>query len=1537
MASLVLFLSHLVTGVGLSSVQTSEETYPCMLRSGKRYQPEMSEVTELLKAWKEEQEKEKEEQRAEREEEKRRYKGRLEQQQERFERLIEGLTAERRPRRVEVGPESLKLTKLTESDDIEAFLTTFERAVEAHGVDRDKRAAILAPQLTGKARLAYAAMTDANARDYDRVKAAIFQHYDINEETYRRRFRSIKPLENETPVELAIRVKDLAEKWLRDCRDREAVVDVMVKEQFVEVLPEEVRVWVKERKPRNTQEAGRLAEDYRQARKVELWAPAQKTGVKKGTPGQRGCYSCGQLGHMAKDCSSSGKKVSPSTSKGEDVLKVEKRLKKDEKPFLCYNCGGRGHTSRQCPSDAFFCGAKRLRDHRGKKPLVRQSFRCKGFVEGQYVNDMVLDTGCSRTLVRRELVREDKLNLEKSVTVQCAHGDAVEYPVATVEISGQGRVVIVEAAVSDKLPHSVLLGTDVPELVSWLKSEDQALMVVTRGQAGRRSRSQPGQDRGEHDVALSDSGEVLDSGELVETTSVSGEVAEEPGNKEFRAEAEEGNMGVGLPLQELEEESNLPVDGDVLASEFNLSDDMFVGGEKDKGPRKPRSERRKMRYEHARAQRACVGDLNPAISKEELRKLQDADLMIQDLRELKPDQVVEQDGLWYHLWVKRQPPGQTVKQLLLPKPYHHIVCKLAHSIPIAGHLGRDKTVCRITQRFYWPTVFRDVAEYCRRCPQCQKTARGSQLRVPLVPLPVMKEPFKRIAMDIMGPLPRSRRGNQYILVVCDYATRYPEAIPLRSIDAGTVAEHLMQLFSRVGIPREILSDQGTNFMSQLLKELYNLLNITQIRTSPYHPQTDGLVERFNKTLKSMLRKLVSKEGKNWDSLLPYVLFAYREVPQSTTGFSPFELLYGREVRGPLDVLREEWEVSKKSDESVLSHILQVRERLEEMSELVSENVREAQRCQKLWYDQNTRERVLEPGEEVLVLLPTSSNKLLAKWQGPYRVIRRVGEVNYELSMPDKRRRKAIFHVNMLKKWHQAEDTCLWAASVDSEEEEDTPSWRGESGKSPCVGSQLTEQQKGQLLELLTEFKTVMSGKCGRTSIGQHRIRTVEGLPVRQRPYRMPHIYREAVEKELEMMLEEGVIEPCVSEWASPMVIVKKKDDTIRLCVDYRRLNAGTQLDAYPMPRVEDILDQLGQAKYITTLDLAKGYWQVPVAEEDRHKTAFITTKGLYQFKMMPFGLCGAPATFQRMMDEVIRGMDKFASAYLDDLIVFSYNWEDHLTHLRVMLNRLGEVGLTTKPSKCQLAMAECTYLGHVVGNGVVKPEATKLQTIEQFPLPTTKKQVRSFLGLAGYYRRFIPDYATIAAPLTELIRKYEPERISWSEGCNRAFCELKGRLLSYPVLRNVNFSLPFTLQVDASDVGVGAVLSQIDEEGMDHPVAYFSRKLLPREQKYATVEKECLAIKLGIEKFSVYLMGREFTIQTDHRALQWLSKCQNLNSRLTRWSIALQSYKFKVLHRRGTENANADALSRIPVAIKIRGKGCERSGQIQQAQQPYRD
>ena len=268
-------------------------------------------------------------------------------------------------------------------------------------------------------------------------------------------------------------------------------------------------------------------------------------------------------------------------------------------------------------------------------------------------------------------------------------------------------------------------------------------------------------------------------------------------------------------------------------------------------------------------------------------------------------------------------------------------------------------------------------------------------------------------MDIVGPLPRSSSGKRFILVICDYATRYPEAVALRNIDANTIAEELMSFFSRVGVPEEILTDQGTNFTSQLLTEVYSLLQIKPIKTTPYHPQTAGLEERFNGTLKAMLKKTAAEEGRDWDRLLPYLLFAYREVPQASTGFSPFELIYGRNVRGPLDILKESWEAKPKSPESVVSYVLMVRERLAKLRDIVRENLEDAQATQKQWYDRNARCREFQTGDQVLLLLPTSSNKLLAEWRGPYTVIRRVGDVNYEVKLTDGRRRNRIFHVNML--------------------------------------------------------------------------------------------------------------------------------------------------------------------------------------------------------------------------------------------------------------------------------------------------------------------------------------------------------------------------------------------------------------------------------------------------------------------------------------------------------------------------------------------
>ena len=1127
----------------------------------------------------------------------------------------------------------------------------------------------------------------------------------------------------------------------------------------------------------------------------------------------------------------------------------------------------------KCPSNALFGDERRRSQQSGvvyQNPPGLELSRA-GTVESHWTRDILLDTGCTWTLVRRDLVPEGKM-IEGTTLIRCAHGDTVSYPLAEIEIEVEGRRFQVQAGVAANLPVSVLLGTDVLWLTGFLhggaQEVEEAMAVTTRAQ----------KKRNQEEIA------VQASKELLSGTRPS-------------------------PLEELEDESA----GDIVPG-LEFADDIFVGG----WERVQLSRRQKRANAFLHAPRAGEWEAKEGptrhsldLTSEELKELQMGDETLENVRKAVRGEACsagigffEREGLVYRRWTPpgRDVDGMSVEQLVLPVQCRCTVLQLAHEIPLAGHMGKTKTARCILQRFYWPTLYKDVAEFCKACSECQKASPRGVKRAPLIPLPVIDEPFSRIAMDIIGPLPHSHSGNKYVLVICDYR-------------CGACGRGIVRVFARVGVPEEVLTDQGSKFMSQLLAEVYRLLQVKPIRTSPYHPQTDGLVERFNQTLKSMLRKTATEDGKDWDRLIPYVLFAYREIPQASTGFSPFELLYGRQVRGPLDILRESWEARQKSDESVVSYVLAVRERLARMTKLVQENLARAQKQQKSWYDRNARSRAFEPGDQVLVLLPTATSKLFAQWQGPYKVTRRVGKVNYEVDMSDRRKRRRIFHINLLRKWHTPVGVSYWA------EEDKGADWEedvlvydsgasGAGGELPIISDSLDSRQERELQEVLDSFADVLCNEPGRTTLAEHGIETGEARPVRMPPYRLPHAYQETVLKDLEEMEERGIIEPSGSDWAAPIVVVKKKDGTLCLCVDYRRLHAVSRVDAYPMPRIDDLIDQLGKAKYITTLDLTRGYWQVPVEEGSRAKTAFTTPSGLYQFSVMPFGLNGAPATFQRMMDRLLRGLGDFAAAYLDDLVVYSSTWEEHLGHIRTVFGRLRDAGLTAKPKKCQFGMSQCVYLGHVVGDGVVQPEQSKIEAVESFPVPRTKKQVHSFLGLTGYYRKFIPDYAAIATPLTDLTRKTAPTRVVWSADCDTAFKELKGLLCSCPVLKSPDFDKPFVLQTDASDRGVGAVLSQLDDEGAEHPVAYFSRKLLPREERYSTVEKECLAIKLGVQIFRVYLLGRPFTIQMDHRSLAWLDRVKENNSRLTRWSLALQSYNFEVQYRAGKMNQNADALSR---------------------------
>ncbi|XP_075779924.1 uncharacterized protein LOC142827821 [Pelodiscus sinensis] len=613
--------------------------------------------------------------------------------------------------------------------------------------------------------------------------------------------------------------------------------------------------------------------------------------------------------------------------------------------------------------------------------------------------------------------------------------------------------------------------------------------------------------------------------------------------------------------------------------------------------------------------------------------------------------------------------------------------ELAHANPWAGHLGAEKTVQRIIRRFYWPGIFREVQDFCGSCPECQKVRPKGVPKAPLVPLPVVGVPFARVAMDIVGPLDKSKTGHQYILVLLDYATRYPEAIPLRNVHASTLAAELVKIFARVGLPEQILTDQGTNFTSRLMNELCKLLRIERLKTAIYHPQTDGLVERFNRTLKEMLRKFVGQEPRDWDALLPALLFAIREVPQSSTGFSPFELLFGRHPRGILDIIRENWEEQGTRVQGSVQYVLNLREKLHRLGEFAKENLEQAQAKQARYYNQGAQLRVFDPGQRVLVLLPTPGSKLLAKWQGPFEILRRVGDVDYEVKVSGRKNDTRIYHINLLKAWKQRE--AFWINPVPPDPELGPGDLDGATPPQAFpTGTDLTEAQRNDLEELLRTFGDVLTAEPGQTTLIHHHIETEPRKTVCERVRPVPRRMWETVRGEVQKMLQWGVVEESFSEWRSPIVLVPKPDGSLRFCIDFRKVNAQSRFDAYPMPRVDELLDRLGGARYLSTLDLTRGYWQIPLTPASREKTAFSTPFGLYHFTRMPFGLHGAAATFQRLMDRVLREQGRWAAAYIDDIVVYSQTWGEHLQHVGAVLQALREAGLTANPRKCRFGEKE---------------------------------------------------------------------------------------------------------------------------------------------------------------------------------------------------------------------------------------------------------
>lgn len=1348
---------------------------------------------------------------------------------------------------------TLKLPKFEDGkDDMDAFLDRFERVMEGQGVRKDDWNLYLSTLLSGKGLEVYTSMSASTDEQdsYQGLRDALLRRYELTEDGFRRKFRESKVERGETMFQFVSRLERYLNRWTEmantDATAKD-IKDLLIREQFMNVCTPTMALFLRERSPKSLKEMTTLAEQYIEAHGCSNVPakPLRREGLEA------------PIAEMT---------ATRNTRVGERDSSRRPMPPQYRTPE-CFKCHRRGHLARDC---------------RNMQVPHRMAYLKEGYEKQVDYRVNPVDQGrTSRSTCSQQIDRVIAQDVDMS-----------NMPVRTGYVSGQRVKVLRDTGCS-----SVVIKKSLVNAASVKKDEKQCVLI------DGTVRSYPTADVS------------------IDTPFYTGKV-----------EA----LCVDSPIYELIV-GNIPGVKDAVEEDWYPRESFEVAAVATRA--------RGRKGDHCEPLKVPEVKFT-SVNSNDLKKMQQSDDSLCKLwdraREENPKAddkdfekgrgayfVSRKNGLLYRRYNDHE--GRLTEQVVVPVRLRSKVLRVAHESIVSGHLGIKKTTERICSTFFWPGITGDVVRFCKSCDLCQRTApKGRTTKVPLGSLPLMEAPFERIAVDLIGPIqPSSDRGHRYILTVVDYATRYPEAIALHGIETTRVAEALFSTFCRVGFPKEILSDRGTQFTSGLMEEVARLASIKQYFTSPYHPQCNGLCERVNGVLKSMLRKMCLEQPRDWDRYLPAVLFAYREVTQSSTGFSPFELLYGRSVRGPMQALEELWTGGAEPEKRVTyEYVVDLRNRLEETCKLAQENLVQAQRKYKHHYDKKTRPRKFEVGEQVLVLLPLENNKFLLQWKGPYEVVARVGALDYKVQEGTKVK---IYHVNLLKRYHQRENSeCpkqLGSAVIVHEgvdemdsvtrlpEDNDildlnpSPKETDSTPRDVTVSEHLSSPQKEEVQDLLHKYQDIFTENPGHTTLVEHCIETVVSEPVRVKPYEMPYAVREQVSSEIHNMLELGVIEPSQSNYCAPIVLIRKKDGSMRFCVDFRKLNTITKFDSEPMQDPDAITSKLSGDRYFTKIDLSKGFWQIAMEGKSKHMTAFVTPEGCYQFTRMPFGLVNSTATFNRMMRRLLSGVPN-TEHYVDDILIHSKTWMDHMSTLKTVFDKLRDQGLTVKPNKCMIGFEEVEFVGHVVGKGEMAMGEEKTSEIQRAARPKTKKQVRSFLGLASYYRRFIPNFAQVSAPLSNLTKKGLPNTVNWTTIEERSFNVLKDLLSRAPVLQLPDLKKDFSVQVDASDSGIGAVLLQEHDEILK-PVYYASRKLLPRECKYSVTERECLAIVFAIKKFEKYLYGKTFTVQTDHQPLVYIQKAKLESARVMRWALFLQQYRFRIEAIRGTDNVGADYLSRI--------------------------
>lgn len=1383
--------------------------------------------------------------------------------------------------------------------EVDDYFILFERLADTMEWPEEFKPLLLQSVLVGKAQSVYASLSVAQCSDYRAVKEAILRAYELVPEAYRQQFRKLKKSETQTHVEFAREQHGLFERWCKSqmVKNLDDLKNLILLEQFKRCVHERVATYLNEHSDLTLEKAAVLADEFTITHKAMLvksqnaqnsntkpFSKFVQTAISKSN--QIKCNYCHVKGHIARDCPVIQRK----NEKAKTVALIERPLVTEP---LVDSCG----SLHKVPDDF--------------KPFASKGSVC---LPGDRANKQPItilrDTAASQSILLKGILpitaemKSGNSALMRGVEMKWFTEPLFVVHLESDLVNGPVEVVIRDLPIEGV---SFLLGNDLagekvvgcpptPVLSEEPKvcEEDFANLhphvfsscVLTRAMAKRKEKG----------ISV---GDVIDPSvvDLSETfLCESGDEMHESGSLHVDRDVKDQKSGdAGPEVPELA----IPMTHDGMSVGKNSTD-------------------------------FCRMSRTHLIS--EQRKDLSLSKFYDEVHSEECDSIPVgyflRNGVLMRKWqpyVHVEGAKLPVTQIVVPEQLRIEILKLAHAGGMAGHLGIKKTYDRILQNFFWPRLKTDIKRFCKTCQVCQFTGKPNQV-VPvahLQPIPAFEEPFSRVLVDCVGPLPKTKNGNQFMLTIMCLSTRFPEAIPLRKITAKSVVKALVKFFTTFGIPKVVQSDQGSNFMSKVFQQVLQQMGITHCPSSAYHPESQGALERFHSTLKSMLRAYCREFEKDWDEGVPLVLFAAREVVQESLGFSPNELVFGHRIRGPMDLLKEKLLEESDSSGNLLDHVSVFRYRLHRACEIAGANLKRSQNKMKVWYDRKARARSFDVGDQVLILLPVVGSPFEARFSGPYTVKEKVGSVDYLISTPDRRKKQRLCHINMMKPYYsdalqesgRSKSISCFAVSAKSSHEDFEAKVVGHLGNSEIFEnlesylSHLAPVKRSDMMSVLNSFKSIFSDVPTETNVLEHDIDVGDTKPIKQHAYRVNPEKRALLRTEVDYMIKHGIAEPSCSPWSSPCILVPKANTTAkRFCSDFRKLNRVTKPDSYPIPRMDDCVDRVGSAQYVSKFDLLKGYWQVPLTQRAKEYAAFVIPDGLFAYRRMPFGLRNAGATFQRLMNIVLRGLDN-VEAYIDDVVVFSESWSDHLKHVRGLFERLKEANLTVNLSKSEIAQATVTYLGKIVGQGKVRPVSAKVDAILEFPVPTTRRELKRFLGMAGYYRAFCRNFSQIATRLTDLT---SPKvAFQWTSECQIAFEQRKALLATAPVLLAPDFKRPFILYTDASDVGVGAVLVQTNDNGVEQPVAFFSKKLNPGQMHYSTIEKETLALVLAVKHFEVYVTTSDpLVVYTDHNPLLFLQKSAFGNRRLLRWSLALQDLPLLIKHVKGKDNVVADCLSR---------------------------